>query len=71
MRDKLEKVGWWLHSVRGLYAHVQIYRAMRKAFRGVVRTDAARAQLRQQEAQVGNSFLHVILVHKVGSGRFF
>lgn len=68
------KVGWWLDSVRGLRSHVDIYRHMRRAYNAVPpgqRSPEAMAQLRAQEGMVGHCLLHVLLVHEVGSGRFW
>jgi hypothetical protein len=72
MATRLEKLGWWIDSVRGLYFHVKLYRFMVKEHRRLeLHGPQALEQLRRQETMVGHCFLHVILVHKVGSGRFF
>ncbi len=63
-----------MDSVRGLRSHVEIYRHMKRAAEvflpGQTPPEAMR-QLRAQEGMIGNCLLHVLLVHEVGSGRFF
>ncbi len=69
----VKKTGWWLDSVRGLKAHVDLYKHMYRLAREVPpgeRTKALGKQLGEQERMVGRSLLHVILVYPVGSGRF-
>jgi len=69
-----KKFRWWVDSVHGLQANVGIYRYMQKTFQEVPyeqRTDEMREQLDRQAGMVGHCFLHVILVHPVGSGRFW
>lgn len=66
----IEKLRCWSDSVRGLHAHVRLYRAMRKFADGQPPSEAFTRQLRDQEGMIGHCLLHVLLVHPIGSGRF-
>lgn len=68
------KIGWWTESVHGLRSHIIVYKHMARAFDSVPfaeRTPEMMGQLRAQEGMIGHCLLHVLLVHEVGSGRFF
>ena len=68
------KLGYWFDSVRGLCSHVALYRAMLHAVRDLPPQDwppPFRQQLHDQERMIGNCVLHVLLVHPLGSGRFW
>ncbi len=68
------KIRWWLDSVRGLKAHVGIYRTMHRMAQRVPpkeRTEALMEQLRRQQEMVGICLLSVLLIHPAGSGRFW
>lgn len=67
----LERLRCWFDSVQGLRAHVHVYCAMRKAAACYPQTEVFKRQLRDQEAMIGHAFLHVVLVHPIGSGRFY
>jgi hypothetical protein len=72
MASTVTKVRWWLDSVRGLKAHIDLYKHMYRLAQNVPvnqRTRALADQLRRQEGMIGFCLLHVILVHPVGSGR--
>ncbi len=68
------KLRYWLDSVHGLRSHVAVYRAMMHAARDLSPQDwpdPFREQLHEQERMIGNCVLHVLLVHPLGSGRFW
>ena len=70
----MTKLRYWLDSVHGLHSHVALYRAMLRAASEVPPQDwphAFRQQLHEQERMVGNCVLHVLLIHPLGSGRFW
>lgn len=70
----IKKFRWWLDSVRGLHTHINVYRHMLKALEKIPvnqRHPEIMKSLDQQAAMIGNCLLHVILVHPIGSGRFF
>lgn len=73
-KKMVKKLGWWLDSVRGLKAHIGLYKHIYRLAQGVPpeqRTDAMMKQLRRQEEMIGFCLLHVILVHPIGSGRMY
>ncbi len=73
MTSTTTKIRWWLDSVRGLKAHVDLYKHMYNLAQEIPpeqRDKALGKQLGKQERMVGRSLLHVILVYPVGSGRF-
>lgn len=72
MASTVTKMRWWLDSVRGLKAHIDLYKHMYRLAQEIPpgqRTSALVEQLRRQEEMIGFCLLHVILVHPVGSGR--
>jgi hypothetical protein len=72
MASTVTKIRWWLDSVQGLKAHIDLYKHMYKHAQKVPpeqRTSALVDQLRRQEGMIGFCLLHVIFVHPVGSGR--
>jgi len=72
MASVAKKIGWWLDSVRGLRAHLQLFRAMKRLHDEIPpekRTPEGVAQLKAQKAMVGHCLLHVLLVYPPGSGR--
>ena len=74
MASTRTKIRWWMDSVRGLKAHIDIYKVMYRHAQEVPpeqRTEAMTEQLRKQEGMIGFCLLHVILVHPVGSGRMY
>ncbi len=74
MISTMKKIGWWLDSVRGLRAHVGIYRYIRRAAEDLppgTPRDRVNRQMRQQQAMIGSCLLSVLLIHPVGSGRFW
>jgi hypothetical protein len=74
MASTVTKIRWWLDSVQGLRAHIDIYKAMYRLSLEIPReqrTEAMRKQLGDHERMVGHCLLHVILVYPVGSGRMY
>jgi hypothetical protein len=74
MASTATKIRWWMDSVRGLRAHVGLYKTMYRLFLEIPRekwTEATRKQLADQERMVGRCLLHVLLVYPAGSGRMF
>lgn len=70
----LTKFSWWWDSVKGLCGHIAIYKAMHNLAKTIPpnqQSPALRAQLRNQQTMVGNCLLRVLLVHPVGSDRFW
>lgn len=72
MASTVTKIRWWLDSVRGLKAHIDLYKRMYRLAQEIPMEQRNRTlieQLRRQEGMIGFCLLHVILVHPVGSGR--
>lgn len=71
----ITKARWWIESVDGLRIHVALYKEMLRAAQtlpaGQHRPRALDEQLERQRAMIGSCLLDVLLVHPVGSGRFY
>lgn len=68
MNKRLESFKWWCYGVRGLYIHIQVFKAMHNALIEYRKTnppsDKLMKQIRDQEGMIGHCLLHVLCIYK-------